>query len=76
MTRLEKIRSMNAEELAHEIFEILDENEYDRPELCRPERCHYFRADGCCDGWKERGNDACIEACVKWLNEEIDDTEE
>lgn len=71
MTRLEKIRSMSAEELARVIFEIEDENEY-----CRPELCPYYREDGCCDGWEERGDDACIEACVKWLNEEIDDTGE
>ena len=54
MTRLEKIRSMSAEELGGEMAHF----DWD---YCRPEYCPHFHEDG------------CITACIRYLNEEIED---
>ena len=66
MTRLEKIRSMSAEELGGALANF--ECEY-----CRPEYCPHLREDGLCESMKKYGVDGCIPACVRYLNEEIAD---
>lgn len=68
MTRLEKIRSMTAEELAGQLVKSEDE-----PLYCMPEYCPYWRDDGTCASWSERGDAGCVKACVAWLNREIED---
>lgn len=71
MTRLEKIRSMSAEELADYFCEHDDTIDY-----CYPGNCPYWRDDGTCaaNGQHTGGQmAACREACIRYLNEEIAD---
>jgi hypothetical protein len=72
MTRLEKIRSMTAEELAEELYEV------DFDAFCKPAYCPYYTADGCeiGDEWDvdwAKLEVACKAACVRYLNGEIED---
>lgn len=72
MTRLEKLRSMSAEELAEELYEV------DFDAYCNPACCPHYTADGCDigDEWDvdwTKLKAACKAACVNYLNGEIED---
>lgn len=66
MTRLEKIRSMSAEELGKALANL-------DWEYCSPEYCPHFREDGCCESMAKHGANGCTPACIRYLNEEIED---
>lgn len=42
-------------------------------DYCHPEYCPHFREDGLCENMKKYGADGCIPACIRYLNEEIED---
>lgn len=76
MTRLEKIRSMSAEEWAKEIMEKSDFDKFCCQRFCKHHKdghCEFFS-----DGWgaditDEQLDAACREACMNYLNAEIED---
>lgn len=76
MTRLEKIRSMSAEEWAEVIMKKTDFDKFCAPGACthyKNGHCEFFSGDLEIGVSDETLDTACREACVNYLNEEIAD---